>query len=62
MIHIYYFTAKMTYKYIRNIYNHMITSKTEQFITKAKHIHGNKYDYSKVNYINAKTKVIISCR
>lgn len=25
-------------------------------------IHGNKYDYSKVNYINAHTKVIIICK
>lgn len=34
---------------------------TENFIEKAKQIHGNKYDYSKVNYINAKTKVCIIC-
>ena len=26
---------------------------TEEFIKKAKEIHGNKYNYSKVNYINA---------
>ena len=25
---------------------------TETFIEKARSIHGNKYDYSKVNYIN----------
>jgi len=35
--------------------------KTENFILKAKKIHENKYDYSKVNYINAKTKVKIIC-
>ena len=35
---------------------------TEKFIEKAKLIHGNKYDYSKVNYINAKTKVCIVCK
>lgn len=34
---------------------------TEDFILKAKEIHGNKYDYSKVEYINAKTKVCIVC-
>jgi hypothetical protein len=34
---------------------------TEEFIKKAKKIHGNKYDYSKVNYINKKTPVIIIC-
>ena len=33
----------------------------EEFIEKAKEIHGDKYDYSKVNYINANTKVCIIC-
>ena len=31
------------------------------FIKKAKQVHGEKYDYSKVNYINAKTKICIIC-
>jgi hypothetical protein len=35
---------------------------SEQFIKKAKKIHGNKYDYSKVKYKNSKTKVIIICK
>ena len=35
---------------------------TQLFIEKAKEIHGDKYDYSKVEYINAKTKVIIICK
>jgi len=35
---------------------------TEQFTLEAKKIHGDKYDYSKVEYINAKTKVIIICK
>ena len=34
---------------------------TEEFIERARKIHGNKYDYSKVNYVNAKTKVCIIC-
>lgn len=34
---------------------------TETFIEKSKKIHNNKYDYSKVNYINAKTEVCIIC-
>jgi len=34
---------------------------TEEFIIKAKSIHGNKYDYSKVNYLNVRTKVKIIC-
>jgi len=33
-----------------------------QFILKAKCIHGNKYNYSKVNYINNKTKIVIICK
>ncbi len=37
------------------------TLQTEEFIRKAKEIHGNKYDYSKVEYINAKNKVCIIC-
>ena len=32
------------------------------FIKDAKNVHGSKYDYSKVNYINNHTKVIITCR
>lgn len=34
---------------------------TSEFIEKAKLARGNNYDYSKVNYINAKTKVEIIC-
>ena len=35
---------------------------TEQFIEKAKLIHGDKYDYSKTNYINYSTKIEIICK
>lgn len=38
-----------------------MTSTTEEFIQKAKEVYGEKYDYSKVNYINAKNKVCIIC-
>lgn len=34
----------------------------ENFIERSLEIHGNKYDYSKVIYKNAKTKVCIICR
>lgn len=34
---------------------------TEEFIAKAREIHGNKYDYSKVKYVNAHTKVCVIC-
>jgi hypothetical protein len=37
------------------------TTTNENFIKKAKEIHGDKYDYSKTNYINNKTKIIIIC-
>ena len=33
----------------------------EEFISDAINVHGNKYDYSKVEYINNKTKVCIIC-
>ena len=34
---------------------------TEEFIQKAKAVHGDKYDYSKVEYVNNRTKVVIIC-
>ena len=35
---------------------------TKEFIEKAKELHGDLYDYTKVNYIDVKTKVIIICK
>lgn len=35
---------------------------TNDFITLAKEVHGDTYDYSQVSYINATTKVSIVCR
>jgi hypothetical protein len=34
---------------------------TEQFIDAAKKVHSNRYDYSKVEYVNARTEVIVIC-
>ncbi len=34
---------------------------TSEFIERAINIHGNKYDYSKVQYVNNHTKIIIIC-
>ena len=34
---------------------------TEDFVAKAKAVYGDKYDYSKVEYVNTKTKVCIVC-
>ena len=39
-----------------------IKKTTEQFIEKAKKIHGDKYDYSKINYISTNKKVTIICK
>ena len=34
---------------------------TEEFIKRAREVHGDKYDYSKVEYVNTRTKVCIVC-
>ena len=34
---------------------------TETFIEKAREVHGDRYDYSRVNYINSTTPVKIVC-
>ena len=34
---------------------------TEDFIQKAREVHGNKYDYSLIDYINSKLNIIIIC-
>ncbi len=39
----------------------MKNEKTTNFIEKARKIHGDKYNYSKVEYVNSKTKVCIIC-
>ena len=33
----------------------------EKFVEKANKVHGDKYNYSKVEYINSQTKVCIIC-
>ena len=35
---------------------------TEEFIAKAKAVHGDRYDYSKVEYVGTKSPVIIICK
>ena len=35
---------------------------TEDFIKKAKAVHGDRYDYSKVEYVGTKTKICIICK
>lgn len=41
--------------------NNTLNLAKNSFIDKAIKIHGNKYNYSKVNYVNAKSHVIIVC-
>ena len=39
-----------------------LVKNTEDFIEKAKILHKNIYDYSKVNYVNTRSKIIIICK
>ena len=41
--------------------SHKLKSNQESFLERAKEVHGEKYDYSKVNYINMRTNVCIIC-
>jgi hypothetical protein len=46
-----------------DVYNSkLFSSNTTTFIDKARIIHGDRYDYTKTNYINSKIKVIIICK
>jgi hypothetical protein len=40
----------------------MSSNKSQVFIDKSKKIHGDKFDYSKVDYRTAKTKVTVTCK
>lgn len=42
--------------------NEKVKLTTDEFIEKAKKIHDNKYDYSRINYINSATPVEIICQ
>jgi hypothetical protein len=39
-----------------------LRSTTEEFIEEAKKVHGDKFDYSRTNYISSKMKVEIGCK
>ena len=45
----------------KKCYDEKQSSSAEEFIKKAKEVHGDKYDYSKVEYINMRTKIKIIC-
>lgn len=42
--------------------NRIVKKTTESFIMEANQVHDFKFDYSKVNYINSQTKIIIICK
>ena len=44
-----------------NVGNKMKKLNTQEFVERARLIHGDKYDYSKVNYVNRRVKVMIGC-
>ena len=48
-------------KCLRNKNHNIYCKNNDIFIKQAKEVHGDKYDYSKVNYINNRTKVCIIC-
>ena len=50
---------KCQYEKLAKINNRKLT--LEEFIKQSREIHGDKYDYSKVKYVNINTKVIITC-
>lgn len=57
-----YFTYLYVYKYNKNMENNQKKLlKNSKFIDNSSKIHGNKYDYSLVDYVNARTKVEIIC-
>ena len=45
----------------KNSYRTPRTMDATEFINVSSDIHDNKYDYSKINYVNSKTKVVIIC-
>ena len=57
---------KNLFEYAKQCENEIIQTpkqleRQKKFIEKAKGIHGDKYDYSDVVYINAQTKICIIC-
>lgn len=48
--------------FITNVNYHYMRKKTnEDFLNEAKEVHGDKYDYSKVEYISNNTNVEMIC-
>lgn len=47
---------------MKELLSNLKRSSTEEFTQKAQKVHGNKYIYDKINYINNRTKVTIFCK
>ena len=45
----------------KNINEHPTRLTTEQFVERAKAVHGDRYDYSKTVYVTAKEEIIVIC-
>ena len=55
-------TKKILCKYCKRKNNKYAIPTNEEFIQKLRNLHGEKYDYSKVNYISSHDNVIITCK
>lgn len=56
------FNHQQNAKNINNMGGYRVKRTREKFIEDSIKIHGDKYDYSKVDYVNNKTKVCIICK
>ena len=48
-------------KCVIEVFSKKLAKTKEEFINEAKEIHGDRYDYSEVNYVNSREKIIIYC-
>lgn len=48
--------------YVSKLHADKYRKTNEQFIEEAKKVHSQQYDYSKINYINSNTKIVIICK
>jgi len=55
-------TNQGCYKCGRKEVSKKLSSNKEDFINKSKEFHGDKYDYSKIEYLNSREKIIIICK
>ena len=54
--------VRLRFSHLRQLKNaSTLHTRVQSFLDKSKGVHGDKYDYSKVEYVNAYTEVIIIC-